>query len=185
MYHLKQIITIVFLFEMIFYTVGCAAVNDKREMEILNQYSKQNEEKYLNLLVDINKYTSNGAQYQNKYHRHLIGLAGDIVDNKKLTVAQGSIGFYFDKKSDEKNKLYLGLDIDAGENNNQEYSTMAIMLMKKNLKDVINTVNSCKSIFFENDIVGMVVGWKWVNRGTTEQVNIWIQKDDVIKYEGV
>jgi hypothetical protein len=58
-----------------------------------------------------------------------------------------------------------------------------VSLIRKNLKDVVQTINSCRSIFSENEIVGMVIGWKWNAKGAREHVSVWIFKDDFIRFE--
>lgn len=164
-------------------TDNCAAVDTKREGEILKRYSEENKDKYGDLLVDITKYTTNGAQYHEKYRKLLIGLAGEIIEVRKYAIVPGSIGFYFDKKMPEKTDLYLGLDIDAGNNLSETYSGVATYLIKQNLREIIETVRLCVSIFSEKEVIGMVVGWRWTSGSKQEQVNIWMSKEDLIKYE--
>jgi hypothetical protein len=156
---------------------------NKREDKILKQYSKEQDNKYSDLIVDIKKYTTNGAVYQKKYYKLLIGVAVDIVDNKKLRIVRGSIGFYYDKKSRHRNKLYLGLDIDTGLTDDNQYGRVAVELLKKNIREISDTVNSCRSIFQEKEVVGMVIGLKWRSSSRTEQVNLWINEDDIIRFE--
>lgn len=155
----------------------------KREDNILKQYSKEQDQKYKDLIVDIKKYTTTGAVYQEKYYKLLIGVAVDIVDNKKLAIVKGSIGFYYDRKSEHKNKLYLGLDIDTGIVDDNPYGRVALELLRKNIREISGTVNSCRSIFNEKEIVGMVIGFRWKSYSRAEQVNIWINEDDIIRFE--
>ncbi len=155
----------------------------EREDKILKQYSKEQDKKYKDLIVDIGKYTTNGAVFQEKYYKLLIGVAVDIVDNKKLRIVKGSIGFYYDRKSEQKNRLYLGLDIDTGLTDDNSYGRVAVELLKKNIRDISDTVNSCRSIFEEKEIVGMVIGFKWKSYTREEQVNIWINEADILRFE--
>jgi hypothetical protein len=162
---------------------GSGTTDKKREDKILKQYSKEQDNKYKNLIVDIKKYTTNGAVYQEKYYKLLIGVAVDIVDNKKLEIVRGSIGFYYDRKSQHRNRLYLGLDIDTGITDDNAYGRVAVELLKKYIREISDTVNSCRSIFEEEEIVGMVIGFKWRSYTRAEQVNIWINEDDIIRFE--
>ena len=79
--------------------------------------------------------------------------------------------------------LYLGLDIESNQKFNTNYSKAAIELIKIHLKEIIGTMNSCKTIFDEKDISGMVIGIKWTNFNQDEAITIWIDKDDVLKFE--
>ncbi len=183
-------ITVTILTILFFSTCGSKSVktgsgkpDKKREEKILKQYSKEQDNKYKDLIVDIKKYTTNGALYQEKYYKLLIGVAVDIVDNKKLKIVRGSIGFYFDRKSQQKDKLYLGLDVDTGITDDNPYGRVAVELLKKNIREISDTVNSCRSIFEEKEIVGMVIGFKWRSYSRAEQVNIWINEDDIIRFE--
>jgi hypothetical protein len=155
----------------------------EREQKILDYYSEGSRSKYADLLVEMERYTTSGGQYHQKYYKHLIGIAGDIVEKKKLQVEKASIGFYFDKKSGEKSKLYLGLDIANPGDVAQSYEAAAVSLIRKDLKEVIQTMNSCRSIFGESEIVGMVIGWTWTTTGARERVSVWILKEDFIRYE--
>lgn len=159
------------------------ALTTEREQKILDYYNDQNKEKYADLLVDVQRYTTSATEYHNKFIRYLIGIAGDIVEKKKLAVDKGSIGFYFDKKSGDRNKLYLGVDIDTKGNYDQPFENVAVTLVRRNLRDVVQTINSCRSIFSEDHIAGMVIGWKWTSRGGSEHVSVWILKEDFIKFE--
>lgn len=161
---------------------SCAAMQTSKEKEIINLYSEERGEKYADLLVDITEYQTNGAIYQEKYHKLLIGLATEFIEKKNIKIAKKSLGFYFDTKSGEKNKLFLGFDIDAGKLSNESYVSAAKKLVNENTRDIIDTIHSCRSIFDEDEIVGMVIGWKWSRNGSSEQVNVWISHKDVIKF---
>jgi hypothetical protein len=179
-YTRKSAILLLNLAVFIFATCGSTA---EREQNILNQYSERNNEKYADLLVDTLRYTTSGAEYHKKFYRYLIGIAGDIVEKKNLAVEKGSLGFYYDKKSGDRDKLYLGLDLDTKSTFEQPFDTVAVSLVRKNLKDVIQTINSCRSIFSESGIVGMVIGWVWTSKGAREHVSVWIYKEDFIRFE--
>jgi hypothetical protein len=176
----KIIIIPILLTALFFATCG---LTTEREQKILDLYTDQNKDKYAGLLVDVQNYTTAGAEYHKKFYKYLIGIAGDIVEKKKLSIEKGSIGFYYDKKSGDRNKLYLGLDVNTQGYYDQPYENVAVNLIRKNLKDLVQTINSCRSIFSENEIVGMVLGWKWNTKAAREHVSVWIYKDDFIRYE--
>lgn len=163
-------------------TCGSSTADSVRENNILDQVTDEKKEKYADLLVDITQYTTKGSVYQNKYHRHLIGIAGDIIEKGKISIVRGTIGFYYDKKAGDRNKLYLGLDVHSKQNY-PNLTKDALNVFKKDIRKVIHTLNSCRSIFEEDEITGMVVGWKWFRDGQDDHISIWIEKGDVAKYE--
>ncbi len=174
---------IVFLLHLAVLLFATCALTTEREQKILDNYSDRNREKYADLLVDTQRYTTAATEYHNRFLRYLIGIAGDIVEKKSLAVEKGSIGFYYDKKSGDRNKLYLGLDIDTNGKFDQPFENVAVSLIRRNLRDLVQTINSCRSIFSEDPIVGMVIGWKWTAKGGREHVSVWILKDDFIRFE--
>lgn len=170
-------------------TCGSTSLRDRqerdreRENNILKQYSESVRDAYSDYLVNINKYTTRGGHFQKKYERFLIAIVRDIVENKKLKVKKGTVGFYYDKKSQRRNLLYFGFDIDMGPINNTRYSDVAHGLIKENLKEIMATVNSARTMFSENEVVGMVIGFSWQSPASTEQVNLWAAKGDVMRFE--
>ncbi len=181
MTHPKKIIMIPMLLTILFFAT--CGLTTEREQKILDLYTDQNKDKYADLLVDVQNYTTSGAEYHKKFYKYLIGIAGDIVEKKKLSIEKGSVGFYYDKKSGDRSKLYLGLDINTQASYEQPYEAVAVNLIRKNLKEVIQTINSCRSIFSEGEIIGMVLGWKWNAKAAREHVSVWIYKEDFIRYE--
>ena len=161
----------------------CGLTTSEREHAVLQNYSEENQEKYAELLVDIARYTTSGTEFHKKYYRHLISIAGEIVEKKKLAIEKGSVGFYYDKKLGDRNKLYLGVDIDTKSNHGELYETVAVSLIRGSLNNIMQTINACRSIFAEKEIIGMVIGWAWSSGGRSEHLSVWILKDDFIKYE--
>jgi hypothetical protein len=161
----------------------CGLTTHEQERAILDYYTETNREKYADFLVDIDRYTTSGAEYHKKYFKHIIGVAGDIIEKRKFALEKGSVGFYFDKRSGDRAKLYLGLDINTNSSPNQPFETIAAGFIRVNLKDIMQTLNSCRSIFEEKDIYGMVIGWTWLSSGRTEHLSLWIPKEDVLRFE--
>lgn len=163
----------------------CALTKDREE--ILLNYPKKEINKYQSFLVNPSDYTTNATIFHKKYSNHLIGIARTIVEEKGLSIIKESIGFYYDKKENTKTKLFLGVEISISLDPSlslSSYNDIALSQLKKYLKDLLYIVNSCKSIFSEKEIVGMVIGIHWEGNSRPEMINIWIVKTDVIRYEG-
>jgi len=176
---------ILFLLQMTALLFATCGLTTEREQKILDYYSDNSRNRYADLLVEVERYTTTaGAQYHQKFYKHLIGIAGDLVEKKKLVVEKASIGFYYDKKSGDRNKLYLGADLASPKGDfAQPYEAVAVSLIRKDIRNIIETVNSCRSIFDEKDVVGMVIGWWWTATGARERVSIWVLKEDLMKFE--
>ncbi len=156
---------------------------ESREKALLEKREDGAVEKYADLLVDPERYTSSGRVYHEKYRKYLIAIGAELVEDKSLKVSKGSIGFYFDRKSDSRDRLYLGIDLEMGISTSERYQDAAASYADTTLKQVMETVNTCISVFREKNIVGMVIGFKWLRSGNEEHVNIWIVEDDVILFE--
>ena len=164
-------------------TCATTPIDNTREEKILEHVTGEKQKMYDNLLVPLGQYTTMGGEFQKKYYKHLIGVAGEITEKKTLKIIPGSIGFYYDKKSGDKNKLYFGLDIHSEKKYVPSLTTNSLKLLRKDVGIVIRTLHSCKSIFLEKEIVGMVMGWKWYRDYGDDFISIWIDKDDVSRYE--
>ena len=163
---------------------GCATASE-REKSILN-YAQNSPARYDDCLVQSDQYTTNGAYYHKKYYTYLIGIAGRIADTRKATVAKHSIGFYYDKKENRKERLYLGVDIIIPPDQDGKevpYGKKAAMVLDEYLRDVMDVIHSCTAIFLEKEIVGMVIGFQWEAGGHSEYINIWIDEKDVLRFE--
>ena len=176
----RILIVISFLF---FSTCGSMS---EREESILD-YSDDDISKYETFLVKIEQYTTNGVYYHQKYYRYLLGIAKTVSEGKDLSVMKNSIGFYYDKKEHSKNKLYLGIEIEIPIDaffRDSSYVTRATAILKRNLSDILFVIYSCKKVFSENEVVGMVIGIFWEAKNSEEMLNIWIDKRDVLLFEG-
>ena len=135
--------------------------------------------KYKDLLVDIKKYSTNGVSYQKKYEKHLLTMAGEIVEDQDLEVSKGSVGFYYDKISAMKDRLFLGLDINVEKDNALDYGKFSVNIIKENVNGIIDLIYKYKIILSENEIAGIVIGFKWKDGIHSQQVNIWMSKADI------
>jgi len=141
--------------------------------------------KYSSFLVNIKSYSTNGSYYQNKYEKQLLSMAGEIIEGQDLDVSRESIGFYYDKRSARTDRLFFGVDINTVKENNLDYGRFSVKLIRENVSGIIDLMYKYKSILNENEIVGVVIGFKWTEDGNAQQVNIWIKKDDLrLFYEG-
>jgi len=141
--------------------------------------------KYSDLLVDIKSYSTNGSYYQNKYEKQLLSMAGEIIDGQDLEVAKESIGFYYDKRSARTDRLFFGVDINTVRESSLDYGRFSVKLIKENVSGIVDLMYKYKAILNENEIVGIVIGFKWSENGNPQQVNIWMKKDDLqLFYEG-
>lgn len=136
--------------------------------------------KYSIYLVDINSYTTNGGFYQKKYEKEIISIIASLTENYELEIFKNSAGFYFDKKANIKNRLYLGFDFGIVKDNNFDYGRFSTSLIKENVAVIMNEVFRYSRIFNEAEIAGLVIGFKWEEGRMNRQVNIWIKKEDMI-----
>jgi hypothetical protein len=175
----------IFLITMLsFHFTSCASVS-KREKDILD-YPQEKIATYENMLVDLRQYTTNGLEYHAMYRKHLIGIARYIIEERKMSVAKGSIGFYFDKRENKRNKLYLGVDIDISLNQDQmrmSYKETAMSIITRHLADIMFIIYSCKTVFDEREIIGAVIGFHWRKGDDSDMANVWIDKGDIMKFE--
>lgn len=164
--------------------LSCESLS-QRERDIL-EYSKEKIKTYEDRLVDLDTYTTDGKQYHQKYKKHLIGIAQFLAEKKKLPAVKNSIGFYFDKKANIRSRLYLGVDIRISVNEfikGRSYNDGAVIILKRHLKNVLYVLFSCRTIFSEKEVVGVVIGFYWSRGSVNEMINIWIDEKDVILYE--
>jgi hypothetical protein len=141
--------------------------------------SKNDGVRYEDYLVDINSYSTNGSYYQNKYKKEIISIAKNITEKQDIDISKGSMGFYFDKKSKRTDRLFFGIDIIVNKDSNLEYSRFSVKLIKENVADIIDEIYKFKFVPSENEVVGVVIGFRWNDAGTNQQVNIWIKKEDI------
>lgn len=141
--------------------------------------------KYNDLLVNIKNYSTNGGYYQKKYEKLLLAMAGELVEGQDLEISKESIGFYYDKKSARTDRLFLGVDINTVREGSLDYGRFSVKLIKENLNGIVDLVYKYKTILSENEVVGIVIGFKWMENGDSRQVNIWMKKEDLhLFYEG-
>lgn len=135
--------------------------------------------RYEEYLVDMKSYSTNGGYYQNKYIRDILSIAKDITENQDIDISMGSVGFYYDKKSKRTDRLFFGFDIIVNRDDNLDYSRFSVKLIKENVAGIIDEIYKYKFVSSENEVVGIVIGFKWNDGNINQQVNIWIKKEDI------
>ncbi len=135
--------------------------------------------KYTDLLVDVKSYSTNGGYYQNKHEKFLLSMAGEIIEGQDLEISKGSIGFYYDKKSGRTDRLFLGVDINIEKEGGLDYGRYSVKLIKENVNGIVDLMFNYKALFNEEEIFGIVIGFKWFENGSGQQVNVWMKKDDL------
>ncbi len=152
----------------------------------VSQYANE-DSVYSMYLVPVDSYTTNGAVYHKKYIKYLYGIAKIFRDEKKVFVGDKSIGFYYDKKENRKDKLFLGVDLlipGSSVVKEDDYEKNARTIIGRNLREMMNVLSSCTEVLKEDEIRGVVVGLIWDRNGKREMVNIWIGKSDMDLYYG-
>ena len=152
----------------------------------VSQYANE-DSVYSMYLVPVDSYTTNGAVYHKKYIKYLYGIAKIFRDEKKAFVGDKSIGFYYDKKENRKDKLFLGVDLlipGSSVVKEDDYEKNARKIIGRNLRETMNVLSSCTEVLKEEEIRGVVVGLIWDRSGKREMVNIWIGKSDMDLYYG-
>jgi len=76
-------------------------------------------------------------------------------------------------------RLFFGVDINTVKETSLDYGRFSVMLIKENVSGIVDLMYKYKAILSEEEIVGIVIGFKWQENGSGQQVNIWIKKDDL------
>ena len=161
--------------------LSCASAQQGEGQYDVLTYSAGSSE-YEKYLVSVDSYTTNGGVYHRKYTDYLHGIAKILLTEKKMTVAEQSIGFYYDKKENRKDKLFLGVDVripDAAVRPAETYENNARALTGVFLRDVMGVLHSCRTVLSENEVKGVVIGLGWQRGGAKELINVWITKEDL------
>jgi hypothetical protein len=142
----------------------------------------ENINKYKDLLVDIREYSTNGGYYQKKYEKNLLYMAGEIVEDQDLEVSKGSVGFYHDKISAKRDRLFLGIDINIEKDNALDYGKFSVNIIKENVNGIIDLMYKYNFILSENEIVGIVISFKWKDGKNLQHINVWMKKEDILLF---
>ncbi len=136
-------------------------------------------------LVNEKYYSTNGGYYQRKYKKDILAFTGTVIKDLDLDISKGTVGFYFDKKSNHRERLFLGLDVHVVKDNNLDYGRFSVGLIKEEVMSLIDEIYKYGHIMREREIVGVVVGFKWKEGNESKQVNIWVKKENInLVYKG-
>jgi hypothetical protein len=168
-----------FLMVLSLFSSCASGENQVRDDDIIVPVKEEEKERLSSYLVDINSYSTNGAYYQKKYEREIISVIVSLTENYEFDIARRSTGFYFDKKSNITDRLYLGFDVEVLKDNNLDYGRYATSLIKEHIPVIMSGFLRYSSLFKEREIAGLVIGFKWKEGSLNRQVNIWIKKEDM------
>jgi hypothetical protein len=163
------------------HAMGAAASIERSQAEIISP-KKDSKKDNKDFLVDPENYTTDGGIYHKKYRSTLIDIA-NLIKKNSMDIGRQSVGFYYDRNTNERDKLYVGIDIIIDNPTGADYGTRAKSAIYNNLEPVMESVNAHRELFKEKQIVGMVIGFKWKDGGKGEQINIWINESDADRYK--
>lgn len=189
---------LIFLF-MIFVTCGSIPDTGRRSGDTIDipaddtpedEYTAKNYEAtepdtYEVYLVDLDNYTTNGSYYHKKHRDYLLGIAEIITEKYGFRLKDGTVGFYYDKVEEKKNRLYLGLDVVCDQKklkSGENYHQSGRRMINAYLVDILDTIRRYEDILSENQVEGAVVGLLWYRVGRGEIINIWLPKQNINEY---
>lgn len=164
---------------LLIFTSCASGENQIKDDNISGPVKVETKEELSAYLVDIRSYSTNGSYYQKKYEKEIISVLSSLMENYEFDISRRSAGFYFDKKSNRTDRLYLGFDVEVIKDNNLDYGRFSTSLIKENVPAVMNEFLRYDRIFNEREIAGLVIGFKWKEGSLNRQVNIWIKKEDM------
>lgn len=168
----------------VFVSLSCSGTPEKDQAagrEDVREITLPTEE----YLVPEKRYTTSGLLFQQKHRSLLLDLIEDINSIRIHQVREGTVGFYYDKKTDEKNRLYFGYDLsmhDSSGYSGDSYTERAKYVIRNNLKPLLDRSRQIHPVLAEDLVMGLVIGFYWQNGSNTETVTAWIDESDLLKY---
>jgi hypothetical protein len=162
----------------------CATAEVKNQKYDIAKYSSKSSV-YDRYLVSLDSYTTIGSVYHKKYEETLYGIAKIFIDEKKFVINDKTIGFYYDKKENRKDRLFFGADFNVSQSvvsDDADYEKNVRSVLKNYLLPSMEVMHSCPEVLNENDVKGIVFGYIWERSKRKELVNIWITKEDLVSY---
>jgi len=173
---LYYIITIALLF------IGACASSENKQVTT-NTVQTIATQSVANVEYAVPEYrytTQDGIRLNVLYNEKLNNLGNEIKKIEPLVPIKQTFGFYYDNKTKEKNKLYLGFDcelldaIPAGES----YPMRAWNVIFKHLHFILTKSTIVHQILDDPDIQGLVISFYWIYEGR-EGIIVWIEKKDI------
>ena len=140
---------------------------------------------YGKYLVNIDAYTSSGSVYHRKHQALLLTAVRDLVDKKGLDLLPGSVGFYFDRRMNVREQLFLGYDFTGDPElakTASSYADAVRAMLSRYFPDLLSQYQLLAPILKETSVNGIVIGVKWAQAGRVESMNLWVLKDDLERY---